>query len=603
MMVACKTANFGPAPFIFSTPVWGGHMHLFLSVCLPSLLAPGNLPGLAASNQNRYLIYTRPEDEAGLLAAPAFHRLAGILPVQVILIREEIANAHRTMSDCHLDSHRLADEAGGAAVFLPPDCIWSDGSMVRLQALANSGRSVVHMSGIRLNKDGIVRELARHYSKDNLVLPLGARELVAMGLRHLHPIALSHFWNEHGGGLMPANLAWTVPGEGLLLRCFHLHPLMVKSQIPFASFESTIDDDLALRACPDASRDYVVTDSDELLAFEISSLNRVVGTVCEKGSIEGAAAWAEFGTNERHRGLIQHAIRLHAGTITKSIWARIEAESDEVVDALATLNALPAWNLALSYPSIMSGRLYAASLGRGHLSSRWVRFLMWLRWALLGLRKVNSRLYTILFTKNGAPLITHPYWLVRRSTASAVARCITHDDRLVILIGADPQLAIQMERARPGLAVHAFSSNHGVNEKLADRVADLVVLIDLGVLPPENPGRQYFGKRQILLRLGDDTRPIEGSYQEIRHFGGPGTRSSAAVCYRVYRLLKRLKPNSHLATLPLRASGQVVLPLIYGGFAFVGVAMNVIGAVLDYVAAEHAPMLADEDLRRDASSA
>jgi hypothetical protein len=603
MMVACKTAGFGLAPFIFSTPVWGGHIHLFLSVCLPSLLAPGNLPGLAASSQNRYLIYTRPEDEAGLLAAPAFHRLAGILPVQVIPIRGEIANAHRTMSDCHLDSLRRADEAHGAAVFLPPDCVWSDGSMVRLEALANSGKSVVHMSGVRLNRDGIVRELARHYSDDNLVLPLSARELVAMGLRNLHPIALSHFWNEYDGGLMPANLAWTVPGEGLLLRCFHLHPLMVKSQIPFASFESTIDDDLALRVCPDAGRDYVVTDSDELLAFEISGLNRVVGTVCEKGSIEGAAAWAEIGTNKRHRDLIRRAIRLHAGTITESVWVRIEAESDRVVDALATLNALPTWQLALRYPTIISGLLCAASLGCGRLSPRWRRFLMWLRRALLGLRGLNSRLYTTLFMKNGAPLITHPYWLVRRSMASAVACCITHDDRLVVLIGADPELAIHMERAHPGLAVHAFSSNRAANEKLADSVADLAIVIDMGVLNPGKPGRQYFGKRQILLRLGDDTRPIEGGYDEIRHFGGPGTRSSAAVWNRVRRLLKRLKPKSQLATLPLRASGIVVLPLIYGGFALIGVAMNVIGAVLDYAGAEQAPLFADKNLRQDASSA
>ena len=46
----------------------------------------------------------------------------------------------------------------------------------------------------------------------------------------------------------------------MLLRCFHLHPLMVKPQGPLAEFKSTIDDDLALRACPDSSRDYVVTD-------------------------------------------------------------------------------------------------------------------------------------------------------------------------------------------------------------------------------------------------------------------------------------------------------------------------------------------------------
>ena len=320
-------------PLIFSTPVWGaGHLGLFLNVCLPSLLSPGNLPGLARNPQNRYLIYTRPDEEADLRAARVFERLQQVVTVELVLIREEITVPHRCkMSDCHIDSLRRADERNAAAVFLPPDCVWSDGSMVRLEALASSGVSVVHMSGLRLNRDGIVPELAGRYAENNTVLSLPARELVALALDHLHPIALTHFWNEHDSGLMPANLVWTVPHEGLLLRCFHLHPLLVKSQVPFAPFKSTIDDDLALCACPDCTRDYIVTDSDELLAFEMSGLDRVVGTVCEKGSVEGTAAWAEVGTNQRHRELVRHPIRVHSTSMTELAWAGIAAKSAEVV--------------------------------------------------------------------------------------------------------------------------------------------------------------------------------------------------------------------------------------------------------------------------------
>src|SRR5262249_5146521 len=162
---------------------------------------------------------------------------------------------------------------------------------------ARTGKSVIHMSGIRLDRDQVVPEFANRYSNDGTTLALAPRELVSIGMRHLHPIALTHFWNKYDGDLMPANMVWDIPNEGMLLRCFHLHPLLVKSQIRFAKFGSTIDDDLALRACPDVSRDYVVTDSDEILAFEMSGLSRVVGTVCPKGSIEGIASWAEYGAN------------------------------------------------------------------------------------------------------------------------------------------------------------------------------------------------------------------------------------------------------------------------------------------------------------------
>ena len=213
-------------PFVFSTPVWGaGHIGLFLNVALPSLLAPGNLPGLTGNPENRYLIYTQSEYEKDIQAAHSYQRLASILAVEIIPISKEIEVPHRTMSDCHGDSLRRAEEVGAAAVFIPPDCVWSDGSMVRLEALARSGKSVVHMSGIRLDRDGVVPEFAGRYSEGRAVLSLEPRDLVGIGLRHLHPIARSHFFNEHNGGLMPANLAWSVGDEGLLLRCFHLHPL------------------------------------------------------------------------------------------------------------------------------------------------------------------------------------------------------------------------------------------------------------------------------------------------------------------------------------------------------------------------------------------
>ncbi len=181
-------------PFVFSTPVWGpGHVGLFLNVGLPSLLASGNLPGMTSNSKNRYLIYTSLECEEHIRDNPSYQRLRSIVAAEIIPIRQEIVIPHRTMSDCHIDSFRRAEETGAAAVFIPPDCVWSDGSMTRLESLTQNGKSVVHISGVRLDRDGIVPELARYYSEDRGVLSLNARSLVAMALRHLHPIARSHF--------------------------------------------------------------------------------------------------------------------------------------------------------------------------------------------------------------------------------------------------------------------------------------------------------------------------------------------------------------------------------------------------------------------------
>lgn len=610
MISAKKSTDAAPVAFIFSTPVWGaGHVGLFLNVCLPSLLAPGNLPGMQANPQNRYLVYTRPEDEADLRAGPAFQKLSDIVSVEVILINEEITVPHRTMSDCHIDSIRRADEAGAAAVFLPPDCVWSNGSLARLEQLANQGKSVVHMSGIRLDRDGIVPELAARYSENNLVLSMNARELVGLGLRHLHPIALTHFWNEYAevGGLMPANLVWTVPGEGLLLRCFHLHPLLVKSQVPFAKFDSTIDDDLALRACPDASRDYVVTDSDELFAFEMSGLSRVVGTVCAKGDTEGVAAWAEVGTNARHRELIRYRIRLHAGPVNASVWAPIEAESDKVVAEVAALNALPKRELMFKHPAILTYRLHAMSLGRGLQGGGTaiaIRFLIWLRATLLNL---DARLYRGIFFRRGKISVTHPFWLLQRGLASALEQCVAPNDRNVVLIGADPALAMRLEQARPGVEVQAFAGNAVPDASLVRRRGgegvDLLVAIDIDTSKEHAPPSQHIGKRQILLRLAGDDRKIEGNHGQVVYFGALGTRICSAVWGRARQWARALKPPSSLAQLPLKLLGLLLSPLIYGSIAIIGMTMNGVGFILDRLTNEQAVFHENERPRPQEPSA
>jgi hypothetical protein len=575
-----------------STPVWGaGHLGLFLRIGLPSLLAPGNLPGLPHRTSSRYFIYTRPEDMGVLRASPAFRTLSELMPVAVLPIAGHGADPHRLMSDCHMDTMHRADTAGAAAVFLPPDCVWSDGSMVRLQNLADGGKSVVHMSGIRLDRDSVLPELCEHAAGG--VLSITGRTLVGMGLRHLHPIALSHFWNEHAGGLMPANLIWSVPGEGLLLRCFHLHPLMVKSQVPFANFSSTIDDDLALHACPDASGDYVVADSDELLAFELSGRDRVVGTVCPKGSIGGVAAWAEIGTNERHRKLIRHAIRLHSVPMTESAWRTLEAESGKIVDVVAYLNALSPRELLGWSSATLKGRIDAAIVARARQHA-WHSVGLRFRQAL---RKINAAVHDRLFLRDGVPRMTHPCWLVRRSVVADVLRYLPAANRTVVVMGTEGPWARQIEAARPGLTVRECPLASAADSA----TVDALVVIDLGapteaqqsILSVRSPGGAP------CFWLTSAAAPsLEGRAWTVRQIGGPGTR----LANRVW-LLARKQTNGlrMLVTKPVWPMRKVLelfvllmWPLVYVCGAIAGLLLNLVATLLDAV---HAARRGDRQLQ------
>ena len=141
-----------------------------------------------------------------------------------------------------------------------------------------------------------------------------------------------HFWQgSEAPDLLPSNLIWPVPGEGLLLRCYHLHPLVVWPEKKNVSFFGTVDDDYPHLACPDPAGVHVVEDSDELLFCELSDLSHDVGGGIRRESIPALAIWARAVTHPRHRALARHRIRLHHGEPTPAAWEPVEHASDEVI--------------------------------------------------------------------------------------------------------------------------------------------------------------------------------------------------------------------------------------------------------------------------------
>lgn len=554
--------------FIISTPVWGeSHLDLFLRIGLPSLLSSGNLPALAAPGPCQYFVYTRESERETLEAAATFRRLREVMPTEIIPIETDGAAPHRIMSDCHIDSLKRADETGAAAVFIPPDCVWADGSFRRVGEIAQTSKSMIHMSGIRLDRDSVLPSLLPFRSPDGATLSIDARRLVQIGLDHLHPIAERHFWAEKDGDLMPANLMWTVPGEGLLLRCFHLHPLMVKSQVRFATFGSTIDDDMALAVCPDVEGDIVVTDSDEILAFEMSGLDRIVGTVCPKASVEGVAAWAEFGANARHRRLIGNVIRVHHCDMTPQLWAEREADSEKVVNGIAFLNSLSARELLSKSREVLAARFYASD----HPIARAVKH------SFLFMRGAEARISRAVFFHHERPRFPHPSWLVWRSTVSALLQVFDGAEDRAVVLGADPSMIAKLKEANPHLTVFDGAPRPPCP-------VDVAVAIDLD-------DGSHAAKMAALKELACSTRRrvVLGSSaqqaagdMEFQRIGGPGTQFCQTVqgwCRAAYRAVFNRRPV--WARMLLKLAAVVLSPLILALLAVVGLVINILGLGMD----------------------
>lgn len=317
--------------FIFVTPVWGAHhIKLFLEMGLPSLLAENNLPKLRKLSHVTYLLYIHSNDEITFQRSLFMKKLSDTVDLKIIVFENTFPNNHAAMSWCHKKGFQYAIEREGYAVFTPPDCIWSNQAMLSMYHIVERGYKLIHMSGLRL----ISTLFFSAAKKCQPTFSFTPRELVKLALQYLHPITHSHFFSEKEGGLMPANLFWTVGQDAIIARCFHLHPLVAYGKSLGSHFQSTIDDDLALAFKPGVNEEYVVTDSDELIAFEMSSLSHTVLAAYRKSNIEDIVAWAEVSTNSKHRTFIKETIKIHAGDADNPEWLQTKMISDAVVDQI-----------------------------------------------------------------------------------------------------------------------------------------------------------------------------------------------------------------------------------------------------------------------------
>ena len=240
--------------FYFLTPVWGeSYTRLFIDTVIPAQLAGGNLAAFRGEPGHRYIIYTRPEDAEIIRSSAAYASLNECVPVTVEFITERIGLVHDMMTDCYRRGIAEAEKADAAAIFLTPDIVFSAGSFQAIKRMSDDGWDVIYIPAIRTMKKAIGAKLANSFQQGN-VIEIPSRQLMRIALDNPHPLANASWWEEGEGGLLPATIYWRVEDEGIVARCFHLHPVCVYPQRKGVTFFGTVDDDYVQAACPDPSR-------------------------------------------------------------------------------------------------------------------------------------------------------------------------------------------------------------------------------------------------------------------------------------------------------------------------------------------------------------
>lgn len=314
---------------------------MFLNVILPNILSAGNLPAISGKAECIYKVFTCSKSAKSILNNEFFQRVQQIMRTEVVtlnhLFRENdylVPPSILLMTQCHRLATAMAAKEDAALFFIQPDAVWSDGTFEKAHEIAADGKRAIMCIGPRVSKETFLPEFTQKFLGREKVFCAPSRPLVNLALHHLHPVMNSCFINSGKFTTAPTTIFWPVANEGLLAKSLHLHTLMIYPRHKKAFPISAMDTDFLLSAGIDIDEFHIVTDSDEIVAFEMSERNKYARTIGNSG-IDISKLTKFFKTHEHkiHYEFLKKAIYLHAVEMSP-LWEKTKRSSDSFMNPI-----------------------------------------------------------------------------------------------------------------------------------------------------------------------------------------------------------------------------------------------------------------------------
>ena len=333
--------------FHFVTAVWGNeYTDLFLKVCLPNQLTDGNLFAFRDDARSAYKIYTSERNAEKIISSKYYKELQNVIPTFLYTV-EELFQPHSkrhteedhsriipSMTKCHRMAIAKANAEDAAIVFLAPDHVYSDGTFAAIRRIAQAGKRVVAIPGVRVVQETFTPEFLRLFKNNNGHAPVSSRELARLGLSHIHPLTKQYYIDSNYFEKHPWHLYWRVGDNGLLGRCSHFHPLMVYPRNKNALPAQANDQDFYSMAVPDIKDFHIVTDSDEILCFDLT-MGEKLNSRIKPRTFKELVFIASLLPNLKPMQLkfYRFKIKIHADDFSEE-WAKVEKASDELINRM-----------------------------------------------------------------------------------------------------------------------------------------------------------------------------------------------------------------------------------------------------------------------------
>ena len=174
-------------------PLWGTvYAEKLVSMTLPALLAPGNLPALARMFDVEIVLVTESKLVDYIRQSRSFQRLSAVCQIKFASLDD--------LMPCEPGEYGVVLTAAlfrgfadlGAKVtetfllFLNADFIIADGSYRRLAELMREGKRVIHAPSFRVVLEEVWPQLAARVDPESGVLAVKPREMAKLALTHKH---------------------------------------------------------------------------------------------------------------------------------------------------------------------------------------------------------------------------------------------------------------------------------------------------------------------------------------------------------------------------------------------------------------------------------
>ena len=434
-----QTKSRGPARAAqVLLPVWGYEFaRQFLDRSLPTLLAPGNLPAVAAALPTEFVFLTTTKDEFVIREHPAYRRLASVCAVRFQAIDNLVMQGNHSTTITLAYAGEIK-RCGVAAVdtcffFLVSDYLMADGSLAAVLARMQAGASAVQVGNFQTVEDEAGEWLDRRIGSDAGAVALPARELMRWALTCMHPATIANTvnctvcHNRHTNRLF-----WRVDDETLIGRFYLMHMICIRPEVIDFVIGASCDYSFIPEMCP-SGEVVTITDSDEYLAVEVQPRGHeghfvAWGPCTPRDTAISLSEW----TTAQHRLNVNETIVYHAGELPAVLPDVVEEATRFVSQVSQELSSAPQPHRDHPYWRGAIAALETATRARLAKESRW---------AMLGRsrRLIGPKLYQALRMVCGRPPEVkrgHPRWADFHWNCAAIDAAIAELGQNLLIVSA-----------------------------------------------------------------------------------------------------------------------------------------------------------------------